>query len=227
MKPSDSPMAYIEFITQVHTATKRDYLGRVNAHDKAHCAEVAGRFGRDYWDGERQYGYGGYRYDGRWRPVAQAMADHYGLAAGMSVLDVGCGKGFLLHEFTQVVPGIKVAGIDVSSYAIEHAKEEVRDSLLVADARKLPFADDSFDLVISLNTLHNLPNHGLHQALKEIERVGKVGKYVVIESFRNEREKVNLLYWQLTCRSFYSPDEWEWMFGQAGYTGDYGCIYFE
>lgn len=220
-------MAYIEFITKVHTSTKRDYLGRVNAHDKAACAEIASQFGKDYWDGERHLGYGGYRYDGRWRPVAEAMVKHYGIEPGMSILDVGCGKGFLLHEFTQVVPGVKVSGIDISQYAVENAKEEVRPWLSVAPAQSLPFADRSFDLVISLNALHNLPNYDLHQALKEIERVGKSKRYIVIESFRNEREKVNLLYWQLTCRSFYSPQEWEWMFSQAGYTGDYGCIYFE
>ncbi len=220
-------MTYLDFITKVHTATKRDYLGRVNAHDKAQCAEVASQFGKDYWDGQRHHGYGGHRYDGRWRPVAQALADHYQLAPGMRVLDVGCGKAFLLHDLTQVVPGLRVAGVDVSAYAIEHAREEVKPFLLVNRAEALPFADDSFDLVLSLNTLHNLPNYALHAALREIERVGRASKYIVIESFRNEREKVNLLYWQLTCRSFYDPQEWEWMFRQAGYTGDYGCIYFE
>jgi len=220
-------MAYLEFITKVHTATQRDYLGRVNAHDKAACAEVASRFGQEYWDGERQFGYGGYRYDGRWRPVAEAMAMHYGLKAGMRVLDVGCGKGFLLHEFTQVVPGLDVAGLDVSEYAIAHAKEEVRPHLTLGSAASLPYADRSFDFVYSLNTLHNLPNYDLHAALGEIERVGMGKSYIVIESFRSEREKVNLLYWQLTCRAFYSPREWEWMFERAGYTGDYGCIYFE
>jgi len=220
-------MAYLEFITKVHASTKRDYLGRVNAHDKAACAEVALRFDKDYWDGERQFGYGGMRYDGRWRPVAEAIAKHYAIKPGMRILDVGCGKGFLLYEFTQALPGVEVAGLDISSYAIEHAKEEVLPHLTVGSATKLPYPDESFDLVLSLNTHHNLPNYDLFAALRDIERVSRGGKYIVIESFRNEREKVNLLYWQLTCRSFYSPREWEWMFNQAGYTGDYGCIYFE
>ena len=220
-------MAYIDFIGTVHRSTKRDYVGRVNEADKAECSEVAIRFDKDYWDGERKYGYGGMKYDGRWRKVAEAMAAHYKLKPGSSILDVGCGKGFLLYEFTQVVPGIKVAGVDISEYAIQNAHPPVKPFLKVANATKLPFPDKSFDFVVSLTTLHNLYNYDLHEALKEVERVGRGGKYIVVESYRNEREKMNLLYWQLTCRAFHAPKEWEWIFKQAGYTGDHGYIYFE
>lgn len=220
-------MAYVDFIMKVHKATKRDYIARVNEADKAECAEVATKFGEEYWDGDRKYGYGGYKYDGRWRAVAEAMARHYKLQPGASILDVGCGKGFLLYEFTQVVPGAKVTGIDISSYGIEHAKEEVRPFLQAGTASKLPFADRSFDFVFTVNTLHNLYNYELFAALKEIERVGRGPKHIIIETYRNEREKVNLLYWQLTCRAFLTPKEWEWLFQQAGYTGDYSYIVFE
>jgi ubiquinone/menaquinone biosynthesis C-methylase UbiE len=221
-------MTYVDFVTRLHTASKRNYVERVTAHDKAHCAEIARQWGRDYWDGERQYGYGGYRYDGRWRVVAEDMVSYYGLKAGDRILDVGCGKAFLLYEFTQVVPGIEVAGIDISAYGVENAKEEVRPFLKVASADELPFADKTFDFIYSINALHNLQNFELFGALKEIERVGKAGRaHITVESYRNEREKANLLYWQLTCESFYRPAEWEWMFRQAGYRGDYGCIYFE
>lgn len=220
-------MKYVDFIMKVHKSTPRDYLARVQEADKAECAEVALRYDKEYWDGERKHGYGGYRYDGRWRPVAQAMAEYYRLQPGASILDVGCGKGFLLYEFTQVVPGARVAGVDVSRYAIEHAKEEVRPFLKEGSAVRLPFPDKSFDFVVSVNTLHNLHNYELYDALREIERVGRGPKHVVVESYRNEREKVNFLYWQLTCRSFYTPKEWEWFFRQAGYTGDYSYIVFE
>lgn len=220
-------MAYVDFVMKLHTATKRDYVQRVVEHDKAESAEVAIRFGKDYWDGERRYGYGGYRYDGRWRPVALDMARHYGLAPGASILDVGCGKGYLLYEFTQVVPDARVAGIDVSEYAIAYAKEEIRPFVQVGNATKLPFPDKSFDFVVSITTLHNLYNYELDAAFKEIERVGRGAKHIVIESYRNEREKANLLYWQLTCRSFYTPREWEWVFERSGYTGDYSYIVFE
>ncbi len=221
-------MALVDFVGKLHKRTKRDYIGRVVEHDKAECAAAAKQWGYDYWDGERQYGYGGYKYDGRWRVVAEDMAEHYGLKSGDKILDVGCGKGFLLYEFTQAVPGIEVTGIDVSEYGIEHAKEEVRPFLKVCNATKLPFDDRSFDFVYSLTTLHNLHNFDLYAALKEIQRVAKSDrKYILVESYRNEREKANLLYWQLTCESFFTPEEWKWFFGLAGYEGDHGFIYFE
>ncbi len=220
-------MSYIEFITTLHKSTSRDYLGRVTSHDKAECAEKAIQWGEDYWDGERHLGYGGYRYDGRWRPVAEAMVKHYNLPDDAKILDVGCGKAFLLYEFTQVLPNAQIAGLDISQYALDHAKEEVRPHLTQGTAAKLSWPDDSFDLVYSLNALHNLCNYDLWSAIQEMERVGRNAKYITVESYRNEREKVNLLYWQLTCRAFLATQEWEWLFEQAGYTGDHAFIYFE
>lgn len=220
-------MTLRSFITPLHTRTSRDYLQRVNAHDKAACAEVAGQWGKDYWDGDRRYGYGGYHYDGRWASVAGAMAACYGLGAGSRVLDVGCGKGFLLYELRQQVPGLEIAGLDISSYALEHAKPEVQPHLQQGHASCLPFPDHSFDLVFSIMTLHNLPLDQLFQALAEIERVRARHAFIAVESFRNEREKVNLLYWQLTCRAFLSSEEWLWLGGRLGYGGDWEFLYFE
>jgi SAM-dependent methyltransferase len=220
-------MAYVDFLTPLHKRTQRDYLGRVNEFPKAEAAKVAKKFDYDYWDGDRKFGYGGFKYDGRYRPVAEALARHYGLKAGDSILDVGCGKAFLLYEFTQAVPGVNVHGVDISRYGIEHAKPEVRPFLEVANATKLPFPDRSFDLVISITTFHNLYCYDLDKALREVERVGKRHKYIVVESYRNEEEKANLLYWQLTCEMFCTPQEWEWWFERCGYTGDYSFIYFE
>ncbi len=220
-------MAYLDFINRVHKSTKRNYLERVTQADKAECAELAVRFDKDYWDGDRKTGYGGYRYDGRWRPVAQDLATHYRLPSDARILDVGCGKGFLLYDFTQVIPGARVQGIDISHYALRNAKEEVRPNLIQATAARLPFPDKSFDLVYSITTLHNLYTYDLWASLREIERVARGPKYIVVETYRNEREKVNLMYWQLTCRAFHTPAEWEWIFRETGYTGDHGYIVFE
>jgi SAM-dependent methyltransferase len=220
-------MAYIDFLTPLHKRTQRDYLGRVNEYPKAEAAKVAKKFDCDYWDGDRKFGYGGFKYDGRYRPVAEAMAQHYGLKPGDSILDVGCGKAFLLYEFTQAVPGVKVRGVDISRYGIEYAKPEVRPFLEVGNAIALPFPDHSFDLVISITTFHNLYCYELDKALREVERVGRRHKYIVVESYRTEEEKANLLYWQLTCEMFCTPQEWEWWFDRCGYTGDYSFIFFE
>lgn len=220
-------MAYIDFVSELHRATKRDYIGRVTSDDKSECAAVAKQYGYDYWDGDRRYGYGGYRYDGRWRSVAQKLAEHYQLKPGQKVLDVGCGMAHLLYELTQVVPGLVVKGIDISQYALEHAKEEIRDSLQYGEAQNIPFADNEFELVISLTTLHNLKVYDLKKAVQEIGRVSKGNSYITVESFRNDREEVNMLYWQLTCASYYSVDEWEWLYRVWGYKGDYSFIFFE
>jgi protein-L-isoaspartate(D-aspartate) O-methyltransferase len=195
---------------------------------KAKAAGLAKQWGYDYWDGDRRINYGGYRYmPGRWAPVGKAMIEHYGIKPGDKILDVGCGKGFQLYELTQLCPGVEVCGIDVSAYAIENAKEEVMGRLQVGSATSLPHADDEFDFVFSINTLHNLHCYDLYKALREIERVGKKNKYICVESYRNENEKANLLYWQVTCEAFNTPEEWVWWFKQTGYTGDYSFIYFE
>jgi SAM-dependent methyltransferase len=195
---------------------------------EAKAAALAKQFGYDYWDGDRKICYGGYRYmEGRWEKVARAMVEHYGIKPGDKVLDVGCGKGFLLYDFTKVVPDLELHGIDVSEYAIENSKEEIKDRLQVGSAVKLPYPDNYFDLVYSINTLHNLPCYELDAALREIQRVSKKHAYICVESYRTEEEKANLLYWQVTCEAFNTPEEWDWWFKQTGYTGDHSLIYFE
>lgn len=222
-------MAYLDFLSSVHKKTTRDYVSRVVDPEfpKAKAAQMALAWAEDYWDKDRRTGYGGYRYDGRWRTVAAAMAKHYNLKAGDKVLDVGCGKGFLLYDLTLEVPGLEVTGIDISQYALQHAVEDIRPNLQVASADSLPFETANFDYVFSINTLHNLPNYQLDRALREMQRVSRQHRYLCVESFRNEEEKVNLLYWQLTCRAFCSPEEWEWWFKVTGYQGDHSFIYFE
>ena len=220
-------MAYIDFIEKIHKKTKRDYLGeRVLGVDKAQCAKVSKLFGRDYWDGDRKYGYGGYRYDGRWKVVAEDLINHYNLGPDSKILDLGCGKGFLLYEFARLLPDSTVRGIDISQYAVEKAKKEVKPFISQGNIIELPFETGEFDMVISINVLHNLYINDLWNAVSEIERVG-LQKYIVVDSYRNEEERVNLMYWQLTCECFYTTNEWEWILKEIGYQGDYSCIFYE
>ena len=176
-------MAYVDFLSPIHTSTKRDYVARVTGNPpKATAARLAKKWDVEYWDGDRNTGYGGYRYDGRWRKVADAMVKHYGIKPGDRIFDVGCGKGFILYDFTQAVPGVEVAGIDVSNYGIEHAKEEVKPYLQLCNAAKLPFADNSFDLVYFDQYAAQPFNFELLAALKEMQRVGRKNKYICVES---------------------------------------------
>jgi SAM-dependent methyltransferase len=183
---------------------------------------VARRFGKDFFDGDRLFGYGGYHYHPRfWQETVRRFRDHYRLAADASVLDVGCGKGFMLHDFKELMPRATVAGIDLSAYAVENALPSVKPFLQVGCASALPFPDQSFDLVISINTIHNLPLGGCKQALREIRRVSRRHAFITVDAWRNEVEHERLLKWVLTALTYMHVDDWKALFTEVGYTGDY------
>ena len=195
--------------------------------DKVHCMLKAKEYESDYWDGDRRYGYGGYRYDGRWKAVAERLIDTYNLSPTAKILDVGCGKAHLLYELYQLLPEAEVVGFDISRHGIGDAPEGLRDRLYHYRAQDVyAWGDNYFDLVISLGCLHNLRLFELQTALREIERVGK-NKYLMVESYRNEQEQFNLQCWALTCESFFDTSEWIWLYDHFAYTGDYEFIYFE
>lgn len=217
-------------MSALHKSTKRDYLARVNDKEfpKAKAAKLAKKFDFDYWDGDRRICYGGYNYiEGRWEKVATRIVEHYKLEGSPKILDIGCGKGYLLYDLLKVIPDAEIYGIDISEYAVENSKLEIKKNLKIGSATNLPWEDDFFDLVISINTLHCLHSYDLYLALKEMERVGKKNKYLCVESYRNEIEKANLLYWQVTCEAFLTPEEWDWWFKLTNFSGDYSYIYFE
>lgn len=176
-------------------------------------------YGEDYFDGSRDVGYGGYRYDGRWVPVAKDIIAHYGLKPGDRVLDVGCAKGFLVKDL--VAEGIDCYGMDVSDYALKHCEPEIVGRLQIGSAESLPFPDQSFDVVIAINCLHNLRKPELISALQEMQRVARKGKFLQVDSFRTEEEKEIFESWVLTAYTYGFPHEWQAIFAEAGYTGDY------
>jgi len=216
----------LSVVTPLHKRTTRDYLARM-IDDKVHCMRKAKEYEFDYWDGDRRYGYGGYRYDGRWKVVAQQLIDHYQLGPKARILDVGCGKAHLLHELKQLLPDADVTGFDVSQHGLADAPEPIRPYLFRYRAQDpYPWGDKHFDLVISFGTLHNLRLFELDTAVHEIERVGRQ-KYIMVESYRNELEQFNLECWALTAEAFFDTAEWIWLYRHFGYTGDYEFIYFE
>jgi SAM-dependent methyltransferase len=191
---------------------------RVTDADRA----IARRFGRDYFDGDRLHGYGGYNYHPRfWQETVRRFRDHYQLADDASVLDVGCAKGFMLHDFKQLMPNLKVAGIDVSPYAIDHAIETMRPYLRVGNAMSLPYPDRSFDLVIAINVVHNLDLDDCKKAIREIQRVSRGRAFLVVDAWHNEEERQRLVDWVVTCRTHMHVDAWKKVFAECGYTGDY------
>lgn len=213
-------------ITPLHTRTARDYIGRMMDH-KVECMDVARGYDKQFWDGDRRFGYGGYTYDGRWQPIAAALIDRYRLDKHARILDVGCGKAHLLYELHKLLPEAEIVGMDISAYAIKNAKPEIAKYIVTHSAEDpYPFDDGYFDLVISLTTLHNLQIPQLVSALTEMQRVAE-HQYFAVESYRSPQELFNLQCWALTCESFFSPEEWQWVMDNAGYSGDYEFIYFE
>lgn len=191
---------------------------RVTAEQRA----VAREFGREYFDGDRLNGYGGYSYHPRfWQATVRRMRDYYRLREDSTVLDVGCAKGFMLHDFVELMPGLGIAGLDISEYAIQHAIDTVRPRLCVGNASALPFGDRSFDLVVSINTVHNLEKTSCVQALREIQRVSRRYAFVTVDAWRSEEERARLMKWNLTALTYMHADDWRRLLTEAGYAGDY------
>jgi SAM-dependent methyltransferase len=183
---------------------------------------IARKFGQEFFDGDRAHGYGGFSYNPRfWTPVAPTLQKHFDLKAGDSLLDVGCAKGFMMHDLKRLIPGLRVQGVDVSEYAIDNAMPDMREHVQVADAASLPFPDMSFDVVISINTIHNLARAECAQALKEIQRVARRGAFITVDAYGDEDQRRRMEAWNLTAQTIMHVDDWKAFFGECGYTGDY------
>ena len=203
-----------------HYPRSKRKMGKPRSHDPAN-REAALKFGVEYFDGTREQGYGGYRYDGRWIPIAEDIVKHFNLGPGDRVLDVGCAKGFLVKDLMAVCPGLEVYGLDISDYALQHSEAEAADRVVRGTADRLPFADNSFQVVLSINVLHNLDRERCIAALKEIERLSPGHGYVQVDAYHTEAERETFLGWVLTAVTFLKPEEWREVFAEAGYKGDY------
>jgi len=201
--------------------TKRNIKDR-GAEKTEEDRDIARKFGKEFFDGDRKHGYGGFRYHPRfWHPVMPAFQDHFNLTSESSLLDVGCGKGFMIYDMAELIPGITVKGIDISEYAIENAIESMKPHILAANAKELPFEDSSLDVVISINTVHNLEEDECGHALQEIERVSRGKSFITVDAYRNDEEKELMYAWNLTGRTIMHVDQWIYFFEKVGYTGDY------
>ncbi len=201
--------------------TKRNLEERLASKTDADRA-IARQFGRDFFDGDRNHGYGGFNYMPRfWQPVIPTFKDYWDLTPNSSLLDVGCAKGFMLHDLAESIPGITLKGIDISEYAIKNAMVDMKSHVQVANATQLPFPDKSFDVVISINTVHNLDRNDCAKALQEIERVSRGHSFITVDAYRNDEEKERMNAWNLTAKTIMSVEEWITFFKDVGYTGDY------
>lgn len=199
--------------------SKRNVQARLE--NKEENRALAMKFDKEYFDGTREQGYGGFKYDGRWIPIAEDIVRHYGLKAGDRVLDIGCAKGFLVKDLMKVCPGLEVFGIDVSAYAVMNCESEAVGRLHIGDVRKLPFPDKSFKVAIAINVIHNLTPEECLSAINEITRVATNGSYIQVDAYKTEVEKQLFLDWVLTAKTHGTPDFWRELFKNAGYSGDY------
>jgi len=216
----------INLMTHNHEKTKRNYLERMN-NSKVKCMIEAKKYEKNYWDGPRKFGYGGYTYiAGRWTNVAKKLIRKFNLKNTSKILDVGCGKAFILYEIKKILPSIDIVGFDISKHGIKNAPKEIKKNLFIQKAQnKYNFGNKEFDLAISTGCFHNLKINELKFALNEIQRVSKK-TYIMVESYRNEKELFNLQCWALTCESFFSKKEWLWLFKEFKYTRNYEFIFF-
>jgi ubiquinone/menaquinone biosynthesis C-methylase UbiE len=214
------------YVNYRHSKSKRDYLKRVR-NNKIHCMKIARKFDFYYWDGDRKYGYGGYKYiEGYQAYLAKKLIKEYKLNKNSKILDIGCGKGFLIYELKKILKGNYILGCDISSYAIKNSKKEIKNEIFKHDAKnKFKFKKNYFDLVISINTLHNLNIPNASNALEEIDRIGK-NKYICVESYRNETEQFGAESWALTAKTIIDKKSWKWLFEVSNYKGEYEFIYF-
>ena len=218
-------MKILNLITKNHKKTKRKFIERM-VDNKIEAMRVARLYEHDYWDGKRRYGFGGYDYiQDYWTPVAKKLIKKFKLTNKSRILDIGCGKGFLLFEIKKILKNITIEGVDISKHAIKNSKKEVKKYLKRIDINKYKFKG-KYDLIISINTLHNLEIDDLSKVVKKIVKFSK-NSYIAVEGYRNIEELFNLQCWALTANTFFSKNEWIWFLRNLNYNRNLEIIYFK
>ena len=201
--------------------SKRDLSSRLK-HKTKKNRDIARKFGKEFFDGDRANGYGGFNYNKKfWQPVIPTFKNYWKLNIKKSFLDVGCGKGFMLYDLKSKIKGLKLKGLDISKYAIKNSKKEIKLNLIVGNAKKLPFKDKSFDIVVSINTVHNLKKNDCAKAIQEIQRVSRKYCFITVDAYKNKLQKKRMYAWNLTAKTIMSVKEWKLFFKKIGYKGDY------
>lgn len=220
-------MVEVNFFSKTHNSSKREYIKYMNS-EKPQCMSIAKKYSKDFFDGDRKYGYGGYVYiPNRWNDVVKNIENYYCLNHNSKILDAGAGKGFFIKDLRDSINSSHIYGFDISSYAVENCHNDIKQNFFVHDIRnKLDFNDKYFDLLTCFGVLHNLKIFELKETIKEFNRISK-NQYIWVESYRSDLELFNLQCWAKTCESFFSPDEWTWIFKEFGYKGEYEFIFFE
>jgi SAM-dependent methyltransferase len=215
-------MAEIDLMKNYPKTLGRDDISLSRKRATKEDIEIARQFGKEYFDGERWQGLGGYYYDPKFfTPVVKDFIEHYDLNNDSSILDIGCGKGFMLQDFHIALPGAKLAGLEISEYCLENLMPSVADNCIFGSCDELPYPDNSFDLVIAIATIHNLDLEGVKKSLKEIQRVSKKFSFLKVNGYKNDNEKKALFEWNLVAKTILHCEDWKKLFTEVGYTGDY------
>lgn len=223
---SKNDFKLVNFFSDNHNSVTRDYFNRMSIN-KINEMKISKKFDFDYWDGDRKFGYGGYKYiKGRNDKIVKNLIKKFKLTSSSRIIDLGCGKGYLLYDLSKALGSKNVVGLDISKYAIKNSQKNIKDKLHVKDLRKkLSYFDKEFDLALSINLLHNFKLNEIDIALKEMMRISK-NQYICVESFRNEKEQFNLQCWALTAETIIGVDSWNWIFDRNNYSGLKEFIYF-
>jgi len=195
--------------------------------NKSYNRDLALKFDKEYFDGSREQGYGGYKYDGRWKPVATKLVSLFSLKKQSKFLDIGCAKGFLLYDLYVVDPLIDLYGLDISEYAKSNSPIEIRDKIIVGNCKRLKFPSGFFNGVVAINTVHNLEINDCINAINEIQRVSNGNAFIQVDAYRNDKELNVFKDWMLTAKTFLKPEEWLEVFNKANYTGYYDWTILE